>query len=401
MDCHGAGGDCSFNSLIPDALDPRCEFVVQTRWTEYTGDARAGLRRRPVRRPAREGRRRARRALAHRVSSTNWHDAALQRRRSSARSASTPRCAAPGARPSRSSPATTSSARSRRRCSAPGCRRSRSRPGSAASAPATSPPPAPASEIEHAARAAAARPAGRAGLRPRRALHDRRRARHPRPRRPLPQPGRRRRSRARARSRRPRPRGGTPGARSISDAQQNVTLSRGRTRRRSRLISATRHRAAVGRPSGASTISVQVLCGQRRTSCRRCSPTVWHGSRASRAPNGSRSRSAVPGGWNQNALDHAAALVACARVERRVVAEQAELDLAARRAPAISEFSVVSVVDVQPGSGSVAPSASRASRPCRRRRRPCRWRTSARAGGSVAAVVRPAPRSSATSPLGR
>ena len=30
MDCHGAGGDWSFNSLIPDALDPRCEFVVQT-----------------------------------------------------------------------------------------------------------------------------------------------------------------------------------------------------------------------------------------------------------------------------------------------------------------------------------------------------------------------------------
>ena len=38
----------------------------------------------------------------------------------SARSASTPRCAAPGARPSRSSRATTSSARSRRRCSGPG-----------------------------------------------------------------------------------------------------------------------------------------------------------------------------------------------------------------------------------------------------------------------------------------
>ena len=36
MDCHGAGGDWSFNSLIPDALDARCEFVVQTRWTEYT-----------------------------------------------------------------------------------------------------------------------------------------------------------------------------------------------------------------------------------------------------------------------------------------------------------------------------------------------------------------------------
>ena len=36
MDCHGAGGDSSFNSLIPDRLDERCEWVVQNRWTEYT-----------------------------------------------------------------------------------------------------------------------------------------------------------------------------------------------------------------------------------------------------------------------------------------------------------------------------------------------------------------------------
>jgi D-amino peptidase len=36
MDCHGAGGDRSFNSLIPDLLDERCEFVVQHKWTEYT-----------------------------------------------------------------------------------------------------------------------------------------------------------------------------------------------------------------------------------------------------------------------------------------------------------------------------------------------------------------------------
>ena len=37
MDCHGAGGAWSFNSLIPDLLDPACEFVVQDMWTEYTG----------------------------------------------------------------------------------------------------------------------------------------------------------------------------------------------------------------------------------------------------------------------------------------------------------------------------------------------------------------------------
>ncbi len=29
MDCHGAGGGWSFNSLIPEELDPRLEFVVQ------------------------------------------------------------------------------------------------------------------------------------------------------------------------------------------------------------------------------------------------------------------------------------------------------------------------------------------------------------------------------------
>jgi len=36
MDCHGADGDYEFNSLIADALDPDCEFVVQNEWTEYT-----------------------------------------------------------------------------------------------------------------------------------------------------------------------------------------------------------------------------------------------------------------------------------------------------------------------------------------------------------------------------
>jgi D-amino peptidase len=36
MDCHGAGKDWSFNSLLPDLLDPGCEFVVQNQWTEYT-----------------------------------------------------------------------------------------------------------------------------------------------------------------------------------------------------------------------------------------------------------------------------------------------------------------------------------------------------------------------------
>jgi D-amino peptidase len=37
MDCHGAGKGWTFNSLLPEELDPRCEWVVQDRWTEYTG----------------------------------------------------------------------------------------------------------------------------------------------------------------------------------------------------------------------------------------------------------------------------------------------------------------------------------------------------------------------------
>jgi D-amino peptidase len=36
MDCHGAGEGWTFNSLLPDELDPACEFVVQSEWTEYT-----------------------------------------------------------------------------------------------------------------------------------------------------------------------------------------------------------------------------------------------------------------------------------------------------------------------------------------------------------------------------
>jgi D-amino peptidase len=36
MDCHGAGKGWTFNSLIPEDLDPACEYVVQSQWTEYT-----------------------------------------------------------------------------------------------------------------------------------------------------------------------------------------------------------------------------------------------------------------------------------------------------------------------------------------------------------------------------
>ena len=36
MDCHGAGKGWTFNSLIPERLDPMVEWVVQNEWTEYT-----------------------------------------------------------------------------------------------------------------------------------------------------------------------------------------------------------------------------------------------------------------------------------------------------------------------------------------------------------------------------
>ena len=43
MDCHGAGGEWTFNSLIPEALDEDCDFVVQDEWTEYTEFLEAGV----------------------------------------------------------------------------------------------------------------------------------------------------------------------------------------------------------------------------------------------------------------------------------------------------------------------------------------------------------------------
>jgi D-amino peptidase len=42
MDHHGAGKGWSFNSLVPDLLDPDCEYVVQEQWTEYSGFLEGG-----------------------------------------------------------------------------------------------------------------------------------------------------------------------------------------------------------------------------------------------------------------------------------------------------------------------------------------------------------------------
>ena len=43
MDHHGAGNGFSFNSLLPELLDPGCEYVVQEEWTSYTGFLEEGV----------------------------------------------------------------------------------------------------------------------------------------------------------------------------------------------------------------------------------------------------------------------------------------------------------------------------------------------------------------------
>ena len=94
MDCHGAGKGWTFNSLLPDLLEPYCEFVVQEHWTEYTGLPRGGLRRRALRRDAR-ARRDPDGVLNHTVSARRGRTSGSTTC-SSARPGSTPRSAAPG-----------------------------------------------------------------------------------------------------------------------------------------------------------------------------------------------------------------------------------------------------------------------------------------------------------------
>jgi D-amino peptidase len=73
MDCHGAGGDWSFNSLIPELLDARCEFVVQNEWTEYTEMLEQGCDAALfVGQHAKAGAERG--VLSHTVSSTKWRN---------------------------------------------------------------------------------------------------------------------------------------------------------------------------------------------------------------------------------------------------------------------------------------------------------------------------------------
>jgi D-amino peptidase len=73
MDCHGAGDDWSFNSLVPDLLDSRCEWVVQHEWTEYTEFLEEGCDAALfVGMHARAGTRDG--VLNHTVSGSEWHN---------------------------------------------------------------------------------------------------------------------------------------------------------------------------------------------------------------------------------------------------------------------------------------------------------------------------------------
>ena len=42
VDCHGAGGPWTFNSLVPELLDPRCEWVAHHTWSRYLDTLEAG-----------------------------------------------------------------------------------------------------------------------------------------------------------------------------------------------------------------------------------------------------------------------------------------------------------------------------------------------------------------------
>jgi D-amino peptidase len=73
MDCHGAGKGWTFNSLLPEELDPGCEWVVQNEWTEYTAFFEQGCDAAVfVGMHARAGTPNG--VLNHTVSGTSWHN---------------------------------------------------------------------------------------------------------------------------------------------------------------------------------------------------------------------------------------------------------------------------------------------------------------------------------------
>ena len=66
VDCHGAGGDWTFNSLVPDLLDPGCEWVAKHPWSRYTEMFETGCRR-AFRRHARPGEHPRRRDVSYNI----------------------------------------------------------------------------------------------------------------------------------------------------------------------------------------------------------------------------------------------------------------------------------------------------------------------------------------------
>jgi D-amino peptidase len=76
MDCHGAGKGWTFNSLLPELLDPECEWVVQNEWTEYTEFLERGVDAALfIGMHARAGSERG--VLSHTVSGTQWQNLAF------------------------------------------------------------------------------------------------------------------------------------------------------------------------------------------------------------------------------------------------------------------------------------------------------------------------------------
>ncbi len=73
VDCHGAGGGWNFNSLIPELLDPRCEWVAHHSWTGYKDTLEQGCDAALfVAMHAKAGT--ADGVLSHTVSSEAWHN---------------------------------------------------------------------------------------------------------------------------------------------------------------------------------------------------------------------------------------------------------------------------------------------------------------------------------------
>jgi D-amino peptidase len=73
VDCHGAGGSWTFNSFVPELLDPRCEWVAHHTWTGYTEFLKEGCDAALfVGMHAKAGT--ADGVLSHTVSSQAWHN---------------------------------------------------------------------------------------------------------------------------------------------------------------------------------------------------------------------------------------------------------------------------------------------------------------------------------------